>query len=180
MNASLIAVRYASALFQLGKEDTALLDRLYGDCSFLLASIHESKDLTEFLENPVVKPGVKKKTLHNILGKQLDASTMRFLNLVIDNNRERLLVNALIVFLDLYRSHKGIKSVTVITAVPLGDDFKQQIRQVIEAHFKCQVELECQVKPGVLGGLILMMDGKQSDGSVAGQLRAMKKKLMIN
>ena len=180
MNASLVAVRYASALFQLGKEDDSLLDRLYANCSFLLASLQEPGELSPFLINPVVKPGVKKKALHNVLSERLDPFTMRFLDLIIDNNREHLLVSALIDFIDLYRNHKGIKSVTVITAVNVDGDFKKEIRRVIETHFKCQVELECKVDADILGGLILMMDGKQVDGSVTGQLRAMKKKMMIN
>ncbi len=180
MNASLIAVRYASALFQLGKEDALLLDRFYADCSFLLASLREPGELSHFLESPVVKPGVKKKALHNVLSKQLDPFFMRFLDLIIDNNREHLLENVLIDFIDLYRNHKAIKSVTVVTAVPVDGDFRQEIRKVIESHFKCQVELECKVNADILGGLVLMMDGKQVDGSVTGQLRAMKKKMMIN
>lgn len=180
MNASLISVRYASALFQVGKADALLLDRLYADCTFLLASLREPGELANFLVNPIVKPGVKKKALHNVLSARLDPFTMRFLDLIIDNNREHLLENALIDFIDLYRSHKAIKSVTVITAVPVDEDFRQQIRQTIEKHFQCQVELECKVNPDILGGLILMMDGKQVDGSVTGQLRAMKKKMMIN
>jgi F-type H+-transporting ATPase subunit delta len=180
MNASLIAVRYASALFQLGKEDGSLLERLYADCSFLLASLRESEELAQFLKSPVIKPGVKKKALHNILSAQLDPFSMRFVDLIIDNNREHLLPFALMDFIDLYRKYKAIKSVTVITAVPLEEGFKQEIRQVIEAHFKCRVVLECKVNPEILGGLVLMMDGKQVDGSVTGQLRAMKKKMMIN
>ncbi len=86
MNASLIAVRYASALFQLGKEDDSLLDRLYADCSFLLASLQEPGELSAFLDNPVVKPGVKKKALHNVLSERLDPITLQFLDLIIDNN----------------------------------------------------------------------------------------------
>lgn len=180
MNASLIAVRYASALLQLGKADDSLLDRLYADCSFLLASLKEPGELSTFLKNPVVKPGIKKKALHNVLSERLDPFTMRFLNLIIDNNREKLLAAALMDFIDMYRNNKGIKSVQVITAVPVDGGFKKEIRQEIEGHFKCQVELECKVDADILGGLILMMDGKQVDGSVTGQLRAMKKKMMIN
>jgi len=180
MNGSLIAVRYASALFQLGKEDAALLDRLYSDCSFMLASVRESNDLAKFLEDPIIKPGIKKETLHNIFAKQLDDFSMRFLDVIIDNNRERLLENALLDFIDLYREYKAIKSVTIITAVPIGDDFKQYVRKFIEDRFKCQIELDCNVRPGIIGGLVLLVDGKQADGSVMGQLRVMKKKMMIN
>lgn len=180
MNASLIAVRYASALFQLGKADASLLDRLYADCSFLLASLREPGEFNAFVTNPIVKPGVKKKALHNVLGERLDPVTLRFLDLIIDNNRENILESALIDFIDMYRDHQGIKSVSVITAVAVDEDFRQEIRKVIESHFKCQVELECKVDADILGGLILMVDGKQVDGSVTGQLRAMKKKMMIN
>jgi F-type H+-transporting ATPase subunit delta len=180
MNGSLIAVRYASALFQIGEEDAVLLDRLYADCSFLLSTVRASEELSQFLENPIIKPGVKKKSLHNILNKQLDSNTMRFLDIIVDNNREHLLERSLIHFIYLYRNHKAIKSVTVITAVPVDEEFRQHIRDVIETYFKCRVELECKENPEILGGLILMMDGKQVDGSVTGQLRAMKKKMMIN
>ncbi|WP_052345504.1 ATP synthase F1 subunit delta [Alkaliflexus imshenetskii] len=180
MNASLIAMRYANALFQLGKVDELVLDSIYIDCSYLKGVMKESQDLDQFLRNALIKPGKKIQVFHGIFEKQLHVYTLKFIDLVINNNREVLLSSILLNFIEMYRRFKGIKTVTVITAVPIDDKMHQAICESIGRQFSCLAELECRVDPDIIGGLVLMMDGKMVDGSITGQLRSMKKKLLTN
>lgn len=180
MNASLIAMRYANALFQLAKEDALVLDSIYIDCSYLKGVMKESHDLDQFLRNALIKSGKKIRVFHGIFEMQLHAYTLRFIDLVINNNREILLSSILLNFIELYRRYKGIKTVTVITAVPIDDKMHQAICDSIGKQFGCLAELECRVDSDIIGGVVLMMDGKMVDGSITGQLRSMKKKLLTN
>ncbi len=179
MNAGLISVRYAKALFGACKKDDEMMATIHDDCRFLLDSLRESDELVHFMSSPIVKPGAKKQILNNTFGKRLHKYSLRFLELIIDNNREPLLINALIDFIDLYRAYKSIRSVTIITAVEVSAEFREEVREFLEESYKSSIELECKVNPDIVGGMIFISDGKQIDSSISGQLRALKKEMMI-
>lgn len=179
MNTGLISMRYANALFQLGCDQEGLLSQLYNDCRSLYNTLKDSEELVTFLKNPVVKASVKKKFMRSNFRGHLHEKTLKFIELVIDNSREMLFRNILLDFMDVYRAHNGVRSVTLITAVPVDDAFKGQIVNIIEERLSGKIELDCKVDKGILGGLVIMVDGKQADGSIAGKLRAMKKKMML-
>lgn len=178
MNTGLISMRYANALFQLSHNQEELLDRLHHDSQVLLDSLVHSKELVSFLRNPVIKMSVKKSFLRSVFQKSFHERTLSFLDVVINNNREILLRNILMDFADIYRKHKGLKSVTLITAVPVDDSFAKQMGQVIGERLNAKIALDCKVNEDLMGGVVVIVDGKQADGSVAGKLRAMKKKLL--
>lgn len=179
MNTGLISMRYAKAFFQLGVSQHDLQERLYCDSQIIMDSLKESVELVAFLKNPVIRSDVKKRSLRQVFKTVLHDITLKFLDLVIENNRETLLGNILLDFRDLYRKQKGWKSVTVITATPVDASFKDEIRQLIELQIHGKIELECKVNEDIMGGLIVMVDGKQADGSIAGKLRNLKKKILI-
>jgi F-type H+-transporting ATPase subunit delta len=172
-------MRYANALFQLGRDQEGLLDRLYDDCSSLLKTLKDSDELVSFLKNPVVKVDVKKSFIEKTFKPYLQEPTLKFLLLIIENKREVLLRIILMDFMELYRNNKGIKRAMVTTAVPIDESFKTKIRNLVGTQLNGQVELDCKIDESIIGGLILMIDGKQADGSIAGKLRAMKQKMML-
>jgi len=172
-------MRYAKALFQLGISQYDLQERLYHDSQIIMDSLKESIELVAFLKNPVIKSDVKKRSVRQVFTNVLHDKTLRFLDLVIENNREALFINILMDYRELYRKEKGWRSVTVITATPVDALFKDEIRQTIEQQLHGKVELECKVNKDIMGGLIVMVDGKQADGSITGKLRNFKKKLLI-
>lgn len=172
-------MRYAKALFQLGISQLDLQERLYLDSQIVLDSLKESEELVVFLKNPVVRSDVKKRSVRQVFTNVLHDKTLRFLDIVIENNREALFINILMDYRELYRKEKGWRSVTVITATPVDASFKDEIRQTIEQQLYGKVELECKVNQDIMGGLIVMVDGKQADGSITGKLRKLKKKLLI-
>ncbi|TCO10907.1 ATP synthase F1 subunit delta [Natronoflexus pectinivorans] len=180
MNVSLISARYANSLFLVGKDDALLLDSIYIDCSYLKNMIKESADLAEFLKNSLIKPGKKVQVFKGIFGKQIHEYTLRFVEIIIQNHRETLLENILRNFINQYRQYKGIKTVTVITALPIPEIMFREINETIGRQMDCVAELECRVNEDIIGGLILMVDGRMVDGSVSGQLRSLKKKLLTN
>lgn len=179
MNTGLISIRYAKAFFQLGIGQHDLQERLYHDSQFIMETLKGSTELVAFLKNPVIKSDVKKRSVRQVFTNILHDKTLRFLDLVIENNRETLIINILMDYRELFRNERGWKSVTVITAAPVDASFKNEIRQTVEQQLHGKIELECKVNEDIMGGLIVMVDGKQADGSISGKLRNLKRKLLI-
>ncbi|WP_291862479.1 ATP synthase F1 subunit delta [Marinilabilia sp.] len=177
MNRGPITVRYATALFELGKEKNEL-DRFFQDVGQLLDHCLSVKDFCVFLNNPVIKASQKKELVKKILGNEQHSLMIRFVEMVIDRNREELLSDMLRYFKGLYKKHKGIRSVKLITAVAFDDVYVKEMKTFLEKEFNSSIELVVSVKPDIIGGLILVVDDKIVDNSIAHQIKLLKNKIV--
>jgi len=176
MNTGLISIRYAKALLQTGIEKE-LLNLLYENSTNIFTVLKEVPELDDFLKNPVIKSEQKKQFIRKTFNN-FHELMLNFINVIIDNKREKLIKDIFRNFLELYRKECGIKSITVITAISIADNYKKEILDVLGQQLKTKVELECKVDDEIIGGLVIIVDDKQADGSIAGELRALRKKMM--
>ena len=177
MNRGPVTVRYAKALFEIGKEK-GVLERLYTDSKLLLQHCSTVKDFCVFLENPVIKASKKKEVLKKVLSGEQHPLMIQFLNLLVDKNRENFLYDIIVSFEQLYKSYKGIKTVKVVTAVKLDQDYLEKLESFLADRFQCPVEMIAQVKPDIIGGVILVVDDKMLDNSILHQVKSLRKKLL--
>jgi F-type H+-transporting ATPase subunit delta len=179
MNASLISVRYANALFNIGLEKPNLMEKFKSDCQLIISVMDQSKQMDQLLQNATIKPSEKITVIRNVFGSLVDKLMLKFMEVVIQNERPQLLKSMLNYFLDLHRKKMGIKNVQLITAITLSKAECSKIRQQVEKGIKAPIDLSCSVNPDITGGIILIIDGQQIDGSISGQLRQLKKRLMV-
>lgn len=177
MNRGPITVRYATALFELGKEKKEL-DKLYSDSKLLLDHCLSVKDFCAFINNPVIKPSQKKSVINKVLSGEQHPLMLKFVDLVIEKNREPLLGDMIRYFEHLYKQYKGIKSVQIITASALDQAYIEELKTYLEREFGAPVEMETKVKPEIIGGLILVVDDKIIDNSVVHQMKLIKQKFL--
>ena len=177
MNRGPITVRYAKGLFELGKEKD-VLDKLYQDSWLLLRHCREVSDFCTFLNNPVIKNSKKKEIIQKILGKEQHPFMIQFLNLVIDKNREALLPDMVLYFEEMYKAYKGIRNVRFITAVELDEKYIEELQIFLERELGASIELHHDVKPEIIGGVILIVDGKILDNSISHQMKQIKNKIL--
>ena len=107
MNESKISVRYAKALFLLGKEKN-MLDTIVTDMTLVDELCNTVKDFWLMVESPVVKTSQKRKAVKLVLADKLDAISLNFMDMVFQNHREIFIKDMVRNFLDLCRKDKGI------------------------------------------------------------------------
>lgn len=83
---TLIADRYAKALFELG-EKTNLLDEFDHDLAAILSTFKENDDLYKFLIHPLIMIEEKKEVLDAIFRNSVSLYILNTLKLVLDRNR---------------------------------------------------------------------------------------------
>ena len=177
MNRSLIAVRYAKALFKLAIEQDNV-EQIHTDIALLQQYCEEAEGFTEMLVSPVIKPDKKKQMFHEVLEGQIDISTLHLLDLLVDNNREALLTDINRHFISLFKANKGIKEVALYMAVAMDQAHIDQLESFLKEQFKAPIELSIKIKPELLGGFILTVDGKMVDASISSKLKQIKKELL--
>jgi F-type H+-transporting ATPase subunit delta len=177
VNNSLIAVRYAKALYKLVKEQ-GKLDGVNDEMVWVGEVLTSHSELGYFLYSPIYKVSQKKKIVSELFGAKCSDISLKFLLLVVEKGRENLLLNIIRDFGDLYRSDLGIKRVVYTSAVAPSAIFEVELKQQMEQLLKCKVELTLKVNKELIGGFELMVDSKLMDSSVATKLKQMKKRLL--
>lgn len=177
MYQSQINVRYAKSLFELAKEKN-LLDEVMNDISLILKTIEGEDDFNELLNHPVISANEKGRILAEIFKQQVNEHTMSFFGLIIKNKREKHLKSMCLNFIDLFYKYKGLKKAIITSAIDLNRTEKEKIKQSIEKKFNATIELENKVDESLIGGMIIQVEDKQLDLSVAKQIQNLKREFL--
>jgi F-type H+-transporting ATPase subunit delta len=177
MNISKIAVRYATALFDLALEKE-VLDDVYWDMKEVgkLCSMQEVKDV---IDSPVITHQKRKEIMLSLIGEKVNPLTVKFIDLVFKQGREEFLGAAARNFIDLTRHYRGIREVTLTTAVPVGESLKTELAEIIEGKGTGQIEFIEHVDKSVIGGFILRVDDAYIDASVRNRLNRFRKEFSL-
>jgi F-type H+-transporting ATPase subunit delta len=177
MNHSAINVRYAKAFFSLAKEKK-ILELLKPDVDLIYNICIESNDFILFLESPVVKTSKKKQLIDVIFSEKVDKLTLDFLKLIVENKREVHIPDICLNFLEMVRKDQNIKTAVITTATGIEKESLEKVKTLLEKELNAKIELSATVKPELIGGLVLRIDDKQYDASVATQLKKIKQRLL--
>lgn len=177
MNESKISVRYAKALFNLSLQNKAE-QAVYNDMSLVSGTLTQSTELQQVLTNPVYKQQQKQEILKAVFHAKVHELTLSLFNLVIKNKRELQLTAICRVYIDIYKSHKNLKTVKLITASTIDKGLKEKILNMVKELYKTDIELDEQLDKNLIGGFILRIDDKQFDASLSNKLKQVKNKLL--
>jgi F-type H+-transporting ATPase subunit delta len=173
MNRSKINVRYAKALFSLGKE-TNLLTSLHEDISRVQLLCQQSDDLMQLLNNPVIKTSRKISVIKKVLQPNISDLALRFILLVIEHQRESEITGIFRHFINLVRADQGIIPAVVTTANHPSPEVLAAIHQSLEKETGKKIELTHKINPAIIGGMIIRIEDFQYDGSISAQLNKVR------
>jgi F-type H+-transporting ATPase subunit delta len=98
--------------------------------------------------------------------------------LITQNKRETEIPGICRNFLELSRKEQNIKTAMLFTAAEINPSVIDKIKSIIEKELNTNVELSTKVNHDMIGGIILRVDDKQYDASVATQLKKIKQQLL--
>lgn len=168
------AIRYAKAVLQQASESNTQ-EVVFGDMQSVHDTIQSSRDLQLALQSPVIKEEDKRKVLLDVF-KDKGELTLSLINILVTNKRAAMLSAVSKSYVELYRDQKGIKDVTVISAVPLTPEMEDKVMtKVKELIGTDSVTLNNEIDADILGGFILRIGDVQYDASITNQFRKLKK-----
>jgi F-type H+-transporting ATPase subunit delta len=173
-NISHIAVPYSKALFMLAEERNILGD-VWRDMLVISSLCNSNRDFLLMLKSPVINTEKKQKIINAILKDVLTPVTMGFMRILIDRKRESFIRDISIAFIELYKDHMGILTTVVKTAVPVSDELRKQILEVMKTQTSGEVELVEEVNKELIGGFLLQWKDKQYDASILKQINDLRR-----
>jgi len=179
MASSRIAARYSKSLLDLAIEK-GQLEQVKSDMDGIAQICNSSKDLVNLLKNPIVKADNKKTVLNSVFSNMSD-TTKLFIGFLVDKKREQELPLVAEQFVASYDQMKGIAKATVVSAVQLSTETMAKVKTyVIGLLGKSEIELNNEVNPSIIGGVIIKHEDKLLDMSVSKELREIRKTLIYN
>jgi len=171
------AKRYAKALFELAQGKN-LLDEVHQDFKNFLRLVEESSDLRAFLTLPLDRD--REKLLVDLLKERFTELFFNFVLVVLKNKRFHLFEQILNDFERQVDSLKNRISAVAVTAIPLPKDRLAGMTRAIAGYLKAEVRLENKIDPSIIGGIILRLDDKIFNASLAEQFKKLKYHLIQN
>lgn len=169
------AKRYAKALFELASEKDQI-DKIHDEFKAFLNLIAENPDLKSVLSLP--GGGGREKLFSDLMKERFSEQFFNFLLLVLKNKRFYLIDQIYHEFVNRVDSHYNRVRVEAITAVPFSDDQILRLSQEIAQYLNADVRLENKVDPSIIGGIIIRLNGRMFNASLAEQFKKLKQYLI--
>jgi F-type H+-transporting ATPase subunit delta len=169
-----MAGRYATALFELALEANAI-DQVSADLAKFDALIAGSPDLTRLVRSPVFSAEQQASALAAILDKVgIGGLAAKFLKLVASNRRLFAVREMIRGLKALVAKHKGEVTAQVTVADKLNDARLNEIKAALKSVTGKDVQIDVQVDPAIIGGLIVKVGSRMVDSSLRTKLNAIK------
>ncbi|RWZ58985.1 F0F1 ATP synthase subunit delta [Halobacillus fulvus] len=177
MSETIVAKRYAEALFQLGQEKSKL-EQFEAELITLREVYVSNPKLVHILQHPRVTQDQKRSLIGDSF-KAFSPEVLNTLKLLIDRHREGIIVEMIVHFLEKMNDAKGVADADVYSVRPLSETEIEKISETFAPKVgKRSLNLTNIVDPSVLGGIRLRVGNRIFDGSVSGKLRRMERKLV--
>ncbi len=168
------AGRYATALFELAKTSGAA-DAVEADLSAFRAALAESPELAEALASPLYSAEEKTGVLSALADKAgFNDLTKNAFGVAAMNGRAGELGELAKAFAALAAADRGIMSADVATAAALTKKQTEALTASLKSAYGRDVEVRTQVRPELLGGLIVKVGSRMFDSSLRTKLDGMK------
>lgn len=172
-----IAKAYGDTLYELAVEcgDT---EEILGELNTLRRAFEENPQFITLMNTPTMTKTERVDVIDETFGGKLHIYLLNFLKIISENGTAREFIDSAKSFRDRYNWENGIVAATVITAVPLTTAQESTLKARLDAVTGKNVQIEKKVDPNVVGGVRLIMDGTQMDGTVKNKLDAIRSRLM--
>ena len=167
---------YGGALYDLAREE--------GKTEEILQQLHTVNDLFKdepqfvyLLATPSLPKAERCGVLDTCLRDRIDLYLLNFLKILCENGTIGQLAGCLRAYKNRYNEDHGILEVRAVTAVPLNDRLRGQLRDRLSQVTGRTIELDCRVDPVCLGGVRLEMEGRQLDGTLRARFDAVRRQL---
>ncbi|WP_245512772.1 F0F1 ATP synthase subunit delta [Enterovirga rhinocerotis] len=169
-----VAGRYASALFELAREERAI-DTVGRDLDRFSALIDGSDDLQRLIKSPVFSADEQEKAIGSILDKAgIGGIAGSLIRLVAQKRRLFVLPGIMRDFRALVAHSKGIVPAEVRLAEAPSSKVLDDIKAAVREMAGSDVDLNVKIDPSLIGGLVVKVGSRMVDASLKTKLNAIR------
>lgn len=169
-----IAARYATAVFELAREDKAL-KQLETDVGALEGALADSADFRTLITSPVYTRAEQAQAIA-ALARHMNVSQVLVGTLGLMASKRRLFVlpAMLRALRDLIADEKGEVTAEVTAAAALTKAQQSDLAKTLKARVGKDIVLKLAVDESLIGGLVVKVGSKMIDTSIRSKLAALQ------
>ena len=179
MRAEIIARNYADTLLELarrnGGQDTV---EEFGAAMERLAEVVADPRVREFLASPRITAEARKESLRGALEGRVPNLFLRFVMVVVDKRRQRLLADIAAEYRTRVDEQLGRVRVEVTTSHEPDQALRDEIGRALATRLGRTVLPTFTVDPSLLGGMVVRYGEEILDGSVRTAAENLRRRLM--
>lgn len=161
---------YAEALYEVA-EARGVSEKVFGETLKLVDEFNEDPQIMKYLTNPILSNDDKESVLSVVAKKQkLSQPMCGLFKTMAKNGRSGVLFYVLQDFKDIFYRKKNICPVQVKTVIDLTETQKKKLISALEKYTGKKVVVDYQIKPEILGGLLVECNSKIIDDSIKGKI----------
>lgn len=173
MDRSAVAANYAAALLELAEREGAL-DQYASLIQAVADMYRDTPAFRLFLETPRVSLDEKKSVIRKAFGGQTPELFLRYLLVVIEKRRFRLLPEIDLAYREQVDEKEGRVRASITLAHPTDAALREQIGRQLSELFDREVIATYKEDAELLGGIVIRVGDRVMDGSVRRRLRDLK------
>jgi F-type H+-transporting ATPase subunit delta len=170
------ARRYAEAAFDVALRDNTI-DAWRSELDAAAAIVAEER-VGRALANPSIPLETRLATAERTFGRLVGRQALNLIGLMLRRGRIEQLPRLAAEFRRLDDERKGITHATATSASSLTQDEVKALTSRLEEYTGGRVELDVQVDPSLLGGLVVRVGDRLIDGSVRSRLERLRNQLV--
>jgi F-type H+-transporting ATPase subunit delta len=141
-------------------------------------SVSEREKYEQIFMRPFIPTTQKVKLIKEIVKESgLDPKVARFLTLLVEKERLKILPDLVEKIPDLWHESRGLVLFEVASVIPLSEKQKKALQQKLEEMESAPAFLKFKIDPDLIGGLSLSKKNIIYDLSIRGSLTRMKEKI---
>jgi F-type H+-transporting ATPase subunit delta len=170
-----IARVYADALFEAAS-DKDELDEIREQLGQFADAMDESNDMRAFFFSPYFSSAEKRAAIRSAISGA-SPELVNFLELLAEKHRMPAIFRIRKRFDELWAEARKRLEVTLTSAVELDRQIVDRVGGEIERQTERSIDLESEVDPEILGGLVLRVGNMVLDASLRSKLERLRKEL---
>lgn len=171
-----LAKRYSDAIISVA-QDRNEVDDVFADIKNVSECLSLVEKMKMFLVHPVIPVSEKKDMISSIFKGKIKESSLNLLLILLEKNRFNILDTIKYCYESAMDDAKNVIKVSVVSAVEIDEDLKEKLQKKLEKKLSKSVKFEFEINPAIIAGLILKIQDKTIDGSLASRLEGFKKTL---
>ncbi len=172
-----LARPYAKAAFEFAIDKDNL--SAWSEMLAFLSLVTADKAMSQLLDNPSLTRDKAAEAVLSVAKGQLDEQGENFVRLLASNGRLELMTEVLSLFEQHKAEHDKTIEVECLSAVEMTEQQLSDLNGRLETKLGRKVNINCQIDPAVMGGMIIRAGDFVIDASVRGQLNDLADSLSI-
>ena len=171
-----IAKRYANALFDSAVEEGKSI-KIYDDLVFIQETIDSNEELKSVLSNPTISITDKKEIVRKIFAIHTEKISIDFIYLLLENSRLDCLNGVIECYNQSENKRNNVVVPLITSAIELSEKQKESLIAKLTSKMNKTIKPVYKVNSEIIGGLVIEIDDKTIDCSIAAKFENMKRQL---